>query len=54
MKKSQTTIIPHRSGKCYYIYVPINLALDSAFPFKAHEKVIITIQENKLLVEKIK
>jgi hypothetical protein len=44
-------------GKTYdkfFVYVPIEIARDSAFPFKANEKVKVKIDlENKrLLVEK--
>jgi len=37
----------------YYIYVPKLLALDSAFPFKPGEKVLIRVDENRLIIEKL-
>jgi len=45
-------------GKMYdkfFIYVPIEVARDSAFPFKANEKVKVKINpENKqLMIEKV-
>ncbi|MDR2719772.1 MAG: hypothetical protein LBC03_03080 [Nitrososphaerota archaeon] len=44
-------------GKMYdkfFIYVPIEVARDSAFPFKANEKVKvkINIKNNQLIIEK--
>jgi len=39
----------------YYIYIPTDVARDSAFPFKADEKLKIKIdlQNKRLLIEKI-
>jgi len=61
MLESESKIVnrpTQTSGKLYdkyYIYVPTEVARDSAFPFKANEKVKVRIDvENKrLIVEKI-
>jgi hypothetical protein len=39
----------------YYIYVPTEVARDSAFPFKANErvKVKIDVENGRLIVEKL-
>ena len=37
----------------YFIYIPTSVAKDSAFPFKPGEKVIIRIEGNKLIIEKM-
>ena len=38
----------------FFIYVPLNVATDSAFPFKDKEKVKITIQDdNTVKLERI-
>ena len=39
----------------YYIYIPRLLALDSSFPFKPNEKVVIRIDREKkrLIIEKL-
>jgi ABC-type lipoprotein release transport system permease subunit len=38
----------------YFIYVPIEVARDSAFPFKANEKVKVKIdtKNNQVIIEK--
>jgi len=40
----------------YYIYIPTDLAHDSAFPFKKDEKLKLRIdpQNNRLIIEKTK
>jgi hypothetical protein len=43
--------------KCYdrfFIYVPTEVGRDGTFPFKVGETVSITIENNKLIVEKMK
>ncbi len=39
----------------YYIYIPTEVARDSAFPFKQDEKIKIKIdpKNNRLIIEKI-
>ena len=37
----------------FFIYVPTDVAHDSMFPFKVRDKVKITIEKNKLIVENI-
>jgi hypothetical protein len=39
----------------YYIYLPVGIVLDSAFPFKTDEKLKIRIdpQNKRLIIEKI-
>ena len=42
-------------GKTYdrfFIYIPTELARDSAFPFKEGDKVKVRIEGNKLIIEK--
>lgn len=44
------------AGKTYdkhFIYVPTELARDSQFPFKPGEKVTVTIDGKRLVVEKL-
>jgi len=36
------------------IIIPSAVALDSAFPFKPHEKVLVRIEGEKLIIEKVK
>ena len=38
----------------YFIYIPASVAKDSAFPFSPGEKVIVRIEGNKLIIEKLK
>lgn len=35
----------------FFIYIPTSVAKDSSFPFKPGERVVIRIQDNKLIVE---
>ena len=45
---------PLKKGRTGVIYVPADLTIDSAFPFRDGEKVNIKIEEKRLIVEKIK
>lgn len=43
-------------GKKYaqlYIYLPKDLVKDSAFPFKSDDKVLVHIQNRRLVIEKM-
>ena len=43
-------------GKSYdkfFIYIPTNVAKDSAFPFKPGEEVLIRIDKKRLVIEKL-
>jgi hypothetical protein len=43
-------------GKSYdkfFIYIPASVAKDSAFPFKSGDEVIVRIEGDKLVVEKL-
>jgi len=37
-----------------FIYIPKIVATDTAFPFKVGEDVTVTIEGNKLIIEKLK
>jgi hypothetical protein len=41
-------------GKTGYIYIPFEIVIDSAFPFQNKEAVEITVEDGKLIVEKVK
>ena len=45
------TIYQHVKGKMY-VYIPAIVRDDSMFPFKPGEKVTVSINGNKLIVEK--
>ena len=45
------TIYRHVKGKMY-VYIPASVRDDSQFPFEAGEKVNVSIQGKKLVVEK--
>jgi hypothetical protein len=51
--KGTGSIYQHVKGKMY-VYIPAIVRDDSTFPFKPGEKVIISIDRNKLVVEKVK
>ncbi|AEA47515.1 hypothetical protein Arcve_1513 [Archaeoglobus veneficus SNP6] len=38
----------------FFIYIPTNVAKDSAFPFKPGEEVVIRIDGDRLVIEKTK
>ncbi|RLF14911.1 MAG: hypothetical protein DRJ66_05215 [Thermoprotei archaeon] len=38
----------------FFIYIPTSVAKDSLFPFKPGERVMVRIQDNKLVIEPIK
>jgi hypothetical protein len=38
----------------FFIYIPTEVGRDGTFPFKVGETVSITIENNKLIVEKMK
>ncbi len=44
---------PLKKGRTGVIYVPADLTIDSAFPFKDGEKVNIKIDGERLIVEKV-
>jgi hypothetical protein len=41
-------------GNVGYVYVPYELTIDSAFPFQNKEVVEITVEDDRLIVEKVK
>jgi len=45
------TIYQHVKGKMY-VYIPATVRDDSTFPFKPGEKVTVSIDGNRLVVEK--
>ena len=45
------TIYRHVKGKMY-VYIPASVRDDSQFPFKSGDKVTVSIDKNKLLIEK--
>ena len=47
------SIYQHVKGKMY-VYVPAAVRDDSQFPFKPGEKVVVSIKDNSLVVEKEK
>lgn len=60
MRKGKGSFINRRTktGKRLYdrffIYIPTEVARDGTFPFKEGDKLIIRIQEDRLLIEKSK
>lgn len=52
MKEGESKII--QRGKKVWVYVPLLVSADSAFPFKKGDFVKIRIVEDKLLIEKTK
>ncbi|MCJ7631944.1 hypothetical protein MUP77_06060 [Candidatus Bathyarchaeota archaeon] len=38
----------------YYIYLPKDLVNDSAFPFKSEDRVVVQIEDERLVIEKVK
>jgi hypothetical protein len=42
----------HLSRNRFYLYVPMDIAKDSQFPFKPGEGVSIEIDGNKLIIKK--
>ena len=51
--RGKGSIYQHVKGKMY-VYVPASVRDDSQFPFKPGEKVIVSIKDNSLVVEKEK
>ncbi|MCK4995621.1 MAG: hypothetical protein KAR55_01930 [Thermoplasmatales archaeon] len=47
------TIYRHVKGKMY-VYIPASVRDDSQFPFKEGEKVMVTIKDKGLLIDKDK
>jgi hypothetical protein len=47
------SIYQHVKGKMY-VYVPASVRDDSQFPFKPGEKVVVSIKDSSLVVEKEK
>ena len=45
------TIYRHVKGKMY-VYIPASVRDDSQFPFKEGEKVMVSIDGDRLLIEK--
>jgi hypothetical protein len=39
-------------GNSGYIYVPYKIAIDSNFPFRNKESVIISVEDNKIIITK--
>ena len=52
-RKGRGSIYQHVKSKMY-VYIPATVRDDSTFPFEPGEKVIVSIHENKLIVEKEK
>ena len=46
------TIYQHVKGKMY-VYIPASVRDDSQFPFKPGEKVNVTIDSKRLVIEKL-
>ncbi|MCK4902230.1 MAG: hypothetical protein KAS76_02650 [Thermoplasmatales archaeon] len=46
------TIYRHVKGKMY-VYIPASVRDDSQFPFKPGEKVNVTIDDKRLVIEKL-
>lgn len=46
------TIYQHVKGKMY-VYIPASVRDDSQFPFKSGEKVNVTIDGKRLLIDKL-
>jgi hypothetical protein len=61
MLESQSKLVnrpTQTAGKLYdkfYVYIPTEVAKDSAFPFKANDKVKVRIdvENNRLIIERI-
>jgi hypothetical protein len=51
MKEAQSSVLKY--GNKVYVYIPLLISSDSAFPFEKGEKVNIKIVDNGLKVEKI-
>lgn len=49
--KGKGSIYQHVKGKMY-VYIPASVRDDSQFPFKPGEKVLVSINNNKLIIEK--
>ena len=52
-RKGRGTIYQHVKGKMY-VYIPATVRDDSTFPFTPGEKVTVSIDGDKLIVEKEK
>ena len=53
MKQGKGRIIRRSDGK-WFIYLPARVATDSAFPFEPGEKVMVSIDGERLIIEKLK
>ena len=51
MKEAKSSILKY--GNKVYVYIPLLISADSAFPFKKGDKVNVKIVDDSLLVEKI-
>jgi hypothetical protein len=52
MLEGKTRIImPPRGGKTGILYIPADIVKDSSFPFQANERVLVRIEDGKLIVE---
>jgi len=51
MKEGKSSVLKY--GNKMFIYIPLLVSSDSAFPFKKGEKVNVKIVDDSLLVEKI-
>lgn len=54
MIKAIGKITPAPKGRTLILYIPSLLAVDSAFPFKAPESVVVRIDGEKLIIERVK
>jgi hypothetical protein len=54
MVKEVEGVVKKLSKNTTFIYLPSSLVLDSCFPFKMNDKVVIRIDGERLVVEKLK
>lgn len=48
---TEATIYKHTKGNTLYVSIPSRMAQDSAFPFREGQRVTISIQGKKLVIE---
>ena len=47
-----TTLYQHPNAKTMYVTIPANMAVDSQFPFKAGDTVIVELCASKLIIRR--
>lgn len=52
--KAKVGSIQATSASTLLVIIPSAVALDSAFPFKPHEKVMVRIEGEQVIIEKVK